>query len=73
MTSRGGFTEYALLLRDPNGTVRTVHETHRLGLFGREVWLRLLGDAGFSPEALVEQTAEDRTPRTLFIGHRPPG
>ena len=73
MTTRGGFTEYAFLLRDPDGTVRTVHETHRLGLFGREVWLRLLVDTGFSPEALVEQTTEDRTPRTMFIGHRPPG
>lgn len=63
-------TEYAFLLRDPGGSVRVVHETHRTGLFGREVWLRLLADAGFKPRAVTEETTEDRTPRTLFVGHR---
>jgi hypothetical protein len=29
-------TEYAFLLRDVDGSVKVVHETHRLGLFGRE-------------------------------------
>jgi len=64
-------TEYAFLLRDADGSVRVVHETHRTGLFGRDVWLRLLADAGFDPSAVTEQTTEDRTPRELFIGHRP--
>lgn len=65
-------TEYAFLLREPGGRVQAVHETHRTGLFARAVWLRLLGEAGFSPEALTEETAEDRTARELFIAHRPP-
>ena len=31
-------------------TARSVtHETHRWGLFSRDVWLRLLGEAGFAP------------------------
>jgi SAM-dependent methyltransferase len=64
-------TAYAFLLRDADGSVRAVHETHRTGLFGRDVWLRLLAGAGFHPEAVAEQTAEDRTPRELFVGHRP--
>ena len=64
-------TEYAFLLRDPDGSVRVVHETHRLGLFGRDVWLRLLTDAGFEAEAVVEETTEERSPRELFVGHRP--
>jgi SAM-dependent methyltransferase len=64
-------TEYAFLLRDADGTVRVVHETHRTGLFGRDVWLRLLADAGFEPKAVTERTTEDRTPRELFVGHRP--
>jgi SAM-dependent methyltransferase len=64
-------TEYAFLLRDADGSVRVVHETHRTGLFGRDVWLQLLADAGFDPEAITEQTTEDRTPRELFIGRRP--
>ena len=64
-------TEYAFLLRDADGSVRVVHETHRTGLFGRDVWLRLLAAAGFEPSAVTEETTEDRTPRELFVGHRP--
>jgi trans-aconitate methyltransferase len=61
-------TEYAFLLRDAGGTVRVDHEAHRLGLFGRETWLRLLAGAGFEPEAVEEETTEDRRPRELFMG-----
>ncbi|CAN5211536.1 hypothetical protein BH18ACT4_BH18ACT4_13870 [soil metagenome] len=64
-------TEYAFLLRDVDGSVEVVHETHRLGLFGRELWLRLLADAGFDPRTVTEVTTEDRTPREFFVGHRP--
>ncbi|MBA2531770.1 MAG: class I SAM-dependent methyltransferase [Nocardioidaceae bacterium] len=64
-------TEYAFLLRDTDGSVRVVHETHRLGVFSRDVWLRLLTDAGFEADAVVEETTEDRSPRELFVGHRP--
>ncbi len=64
-------TEYAFLLRDVDGTVEVVHETHRLGLFWRDDWLRLLADAGFDPEVVTEVTSEDRAPRLLFVGHRP--
>lgn len=64
-------TEYAFLLREADGSVRTVHETHRTGLFAREVWLKLLAEAGFTAELVVEQTTEDRTPRDCFVAHRP--
>ena len=64
-------TAYAFLLRDPDGSVQVVHETHCTGLFSRDVWLRLLADAGFDPDAVTEQTTEYRTPREFFIGHRP--
>ena len=63
-------SEYAFLLRDADGSVRVVHETHRTGLFRRKVWLGLLAGAGFHAEAITEQTSEDRTPRILFTGHR---
>lgn len=63
-------THYAFMLKEASGEVRVVHETHRLGLFGRDVWLRLLSDAGFQADALVEVTAGDREPRELFTGHR---
>jgi SAM-dependent methyltransferase len=63
-------TEYAFLLRDADGSVRVVHETHRTGLFGRETWLRLLSEAGFEADAVIEETTEDRPPRELFVGRR---
>lgn len=53
-------TEYAFLLRDVDGSVQVVHETHRLGLFGRDDWLRLLADVGFDARTLTEVTSEDR-------------
>jgi hypothetical protein len=64
-------TEYAFLLRAPDGTVDVVHETHRTGLFDRAEWLDLLAAAGFTGEHVVEETAEDRPPRDMFIGRRP--
>lgn len=63
-------TEYVFLLRVAGGTVETVHDTHRLGLFARGDWLRVLGDAGFDAEAVQEVTSEDRPPRTCFISRR---
>src|SRR5258708_885237 len=49
-------TEYAVLLRDADGSVHVVHESHRTGLFSRDAWLRLLASAGFRPTAVTEQT-----------------
>ena len=64
-------TEYVFLLREADGSVRVVHETHRTGLFGREVWLRLIAEAGFEASTVTEVTSEDRPPRVLFVGHMP--
>lgn len=63
-------TEYAFLLRDTDGSVSVVHEAHRTGLFGRDVWLALLADAGFDAYVVTEQTEEDRVPRQLFVGRK---
>jgi SAM-dependent methyltransferase len=65
-------TDYAFLLLDTDGTVQVAYETHRLGLFGRGDWLRLLGGAGFAPKTVTEVTSDARTPREVFLGHRPP-
>lgn len=61
-------TEYAFMLRDADGTVRVVHETHRFGLFDRPSWLRLLTEAGFEAKAVTEMTSEDRRARELYVG-----
>jgi SAM-dependent methyltransferase len=64
-------TDYVFVLRDGDGTVRLAHDVHVLGLFPEQTWLRLLHDTGFRAEAERERTTEDRTPRTVFRGHRP--
>ncbi|MEO8897618.1 MAG: hypothetical protein ABI473_02790 [Candidatus Dormibacter sp.] len=63
-------TEHAFLLREADGSVRAVHESHRLGLFPRDLWIRVLTDAGFAPEVTVEATTEERQPRLFFVGRR---
>ena len=62
-------TEYVFLLREA-GRVRSVHETHRHGLFGRETWLRVLAETGFDARAVLEETTEDRAPRVMFLATR---
>lgn len=64
-------TEYVFLLQEPDGSLRVMHESHRTGLHGLDTWLRLLAEAGFEPTSLTETTTEDRTPREVFIGHKP--
>lgn len=63
-------TEYVFLLRTPNHSVQVVHETHRTGLFARQVWLKRLAASGFEAHAVIEATTEDRTPREVFLGRR---
>jgi SAM-dependent methyltransferase len=64
-------TDYAFLLRGVDGVVEVAHESHRTGLFARERWLALLGEAGFVARAVTEETSEDRPARTLFVAESP--
>jgi len=43
-------TDFALLLREADGTSRCRHERHRFGLFSRATWLALLRNVGFEAE-----------------------
>jgi SAM-dependent methyltransferase len=63
-------TDYAFLLRDADGSVRAVHETHVTGLFDRDTWLAQLSEVGFAARRVVERHAEQRTPRDFFVGRR---
>ena len=55
----------AYLLRAEDGSVRSLHDIHLLGLFPRDVWLQALGEAGLAARAL-----EDAWGRTVFVGTR---
>lgn len=63
--------DYAIVLRERDGSVRVVHDRHIEGLFSREVWLRLFRDAGFDA-ALVRYDHSDLGPGRyeLFLGKR---
>lgn len=63
-------TEYAFLLRQADGGIESVHETHRTGLFSRQRWLDLLSEAGFAAGVVTEQPSGDRPGRELLVGHR---
>jgi SAM-dependent methyltransferase len=57
--------DYEFVLQDADGSVQVVHETHRLGAFGKSTWVRLLADGGFEPAAGPRQARGG-----LFIGRR---
>lgn len=64
-------TEYAFLLRTPDGGVQVARDSHVLGLFSRSLWLRVLTETGFVARSVAEVTTEDRLPREFFVGSRP--
>jgi SAM-dependent methyltransferase len=66
-------TEYAYLLREPDGSVTTVGgDRHVSGLFARADWLRLLRDVGFEPTAVPFDHSE-LEPGTyeIFVAKKP--
>ncbi len=64
--------EYAFLLRDGD-RVDAVHDTHVVGLFARDTWLRLLADVGFTASTFERPLeADDEGPYTyeIFLAQR---
>jgi SAM-dependent methyltransferase len=62
--------EYEFTLRDADGTVTVVPESHRLGSFRRATWLALLTAAGFSA-GTRSLSVPGRPRRLLLTGRRP--
>ena len=58
--------DFAYLLRNQGGEARVEHDRHVCGLFSREVWLRLLTEVGFTPEARTADLGEAE-PSELFL------
>ena len=61
--------DFAFLVREADGTVRSIHEAHTMGLFPRSTYWRLLREVGFEPVA-VEFIAEFETAEVL-LARRP--
>jgi SAM-dependent methyltransferase len=66
-----GVVVYSVITRDSDGTWHAHTEQHEFGLFSRDDWMRLIAFAGLTPQAIVEETAEDRPPRLMFLGRYP--
>jgi SAM-dependent methyltransferase len=62
--------DYAILVREPDGAVRVIHDRHELGLFPEETWLRLLTRAGLE---LLELPVENpfAAEQAAFVARRP--
>jgi SAM-dependent methyltransferase len=62
--------DYAILVREPDGAMRVIHDRHELGLFPEETWLRLLTRAGLEP---VELPVENpfAAEQAAFVARRP--
>lgn len=58
--------EYAYLLREGNEPARVEHEQHICGLFTRDEWRRLLGEAGFRSEIIPDPFERD-----IFLARKP--
>ena len=52
--------DYAIMLRGTDGTVETIHDRHRCGLFARAAWRKAFRAAGFAaPDNLVDPWKRD--------------
>jgi SAM-dependent methyltransferase len=64
-------TDMAYLLRDAAGAVEVFQDRHTMGLFSRDVWLDLIGAAGFEPLAIAfEHSSGSHAGQELFLGQR---
>lgn len=59
--------DYAYLLREKDGSTRAVHDRHIEGLFPRETWLRLMGEAGFEARLVPFEHSEVEPGETEMI------
>jgi SAM-dependent methyltransferase len=59
-------TDYVFCLRDADGTVNVVHDTHVTGLFDRSTWLAALEAASFVDAVIDVEDWPDWGPRILI-------
>jgi len=62
--------DFAYLLRDEDGSMRSIHDVHEMGLFPRETWLSLLAKVGFSPRSLHLDIGDEGEVYEGFLGVR---
>jgi hypothetical protein len=62
------------LIKDKQGNLQIEHDRHLLGLFPRQIWLKLLTNTGFQPQVIPFEHSQIK-PGTcdVFIGRKIPG
>lgn len=64
--------DYEFTLRGADGRVGLIRESHRLGAFTRDAWMRQIAAGGFEPTSdLGGGAAPGARPEHLFAGYRP--
>jgi SAM-dependent methyltransferase len=61
-------TDFAIMLREADGTTRVVGDHHVLGIFSEATWVAALEAAGF--RASVDRGTSDDGPQPVFVGVR---
>ena len=64
--------DLAYLLRDERGEVHVEYDRHRLGIFPRSEWLRIIGDAGFEATSVPFRHSQAEPGSEVFLGIRAP-
>jgi len=65
-------SDFVYLLRDERGDLRSIYDRHTLGLFPRETWLRLVGQAGLTARLIpYENRNIEPGSGDLFVGLKP--
>jgi SAM-dependent methyltransferase len=67
-TDTTAVVDFAYLLREGQQQVRALYDRHIFGLFSRQVWLRLLQEAGFSPQPRPFDHSEVEGVTEMFAG-----
>jgi len=61
-------TDFAMMLRDEDGSVRVEYDRHETGLFPKEMWLRVMKDVGFKAKAVPFEHSEVEAGAIVFVG-----
>jgi SAM-dependent methyltransferase len=68
-TDRTFVVDYAYLLRETDGSVRSLHDRHNLGLFSQAEWIEVLEAEGFEAHVLPFAHSEVEPEATvMFVG-----
>lgn len=63
--------DFAYLLREGDEVPRVVHDRHVDGLFARDRWVELIGEAGFEPHVVDYEHEYGPVGSVVFVGVKP--